>query len=85
MSASKGRQGQHAANQVHVMICVLRLPHVASDIVITLSTAIAVSEHSSAAADTGAGARTDHLRAAGLFESMIQTFAISDWSLFGES
>lgn len=85
MRASKGRQAEHAANQVHVMICVLRLPHVTSDIVISLSTAVSVSEHSAAAADAGAGSRTDHLRAPGLFESMIQTFAINDWGLFGDS
>lgn len=85
MKASKGRQGGDAANTVHVMICVLRLPHVSSDVVITLSTAMDVSELSAAAADTGAGARFDHLRAPALFESMIQSFTVSDWGLFGES
>eukprot|EP00892_Ulva_mutabilis_P006145 jgi/Ulvmu1/3902/UM018_0124.1 len=85
MKASKGRQSELAANTIHVMLCVLRLPHVSSDVIITLSTAMTVSEHSAAAADTGAGDRSDHLRAPALFESMIQSFAINDWSLFGES
>lgn len=85
MKASKGRQGEHAANTVHVMICVLRIPHVSSDIVITLSTPISVSENSAAAADAGSGDRTDHLRAPALFNSMIHSFAINDWGLFGES
>jgi len=67
------------ANTIHVMICVLRLPHVDSDVIITMSTAMSISEHSAAAADTGPGARTDHERAPELFENMIQSFAISDW------
>lgn len=81
--ASKGRQRAEAANLVHVVMKVIRLPHVASDVVITLTTPIIINERSAVAQDVGAGPKVQHHSAPGLFDKMTQDFEISDWSLFG--
>ena len=81
--ASKGRQANEAANIVQVLLEVIRLPHVGSDVVITLNTPMVVSERSAAAQDTGAGPKTLHHAAPELFRRMTASFAIHDWSLFG--
>jgi hypothetical protein len=83
--ASKGRQSAAAANLVHVLIKVIRLPRVSSDVVITMSTPMAVNELSAAAQDVGAGQKTLHHSAPDLFDSMTSTFRIADWNLFGEN
>lgn len=85
LKASKGRQGEHAANHVHVLIGILRLPHVKSDVVLTLATPTEINAASAAADEAGAGAKTLHLTAPELFQRMLQTFRVVDWELFGES
>ncbi|KAI7843900.1 hypothetical protein COHA_002444 [Chlorella ohadii] len=82
-AVSKGRQGSQALNKVQVMLCVIRLPQHGSDVLITLNSPIYISEHSAAAEHAGAGFKGAHLTAPALFRSILATFAINDWALFG--
>jgi hypothetical protein len=79
--ASKGRQSEAAANVIQVLIMILRLPHKASDIILTMNTPVFVNERSAAAQDTGAGPKTLHYTAPDLFTRMISSFEILDWNL----
>jgi hypothetical protein len=81
--ASKGRQAQSAANLVQVLIHIWRLPDVHSDVVLTLTTPMHISELSAAAQDVGAGAKTLHTTAPALFFNIIQSLRIMDTRLFG--
>jgi hypothetical protein len=83
--ASKGRQTAETANLVHVQLKVIRLPHVLSDVVITMTTPMVVNEQSAAALDIGAGQKTLHHSAPALFDLMTDAFSISDWNLFAGS
>lgn len=83
MKASKGRQAHAAANTIQALLAVLRLPHVESDVVISLMTPTNISQQSTAAAHAGAGEKTAHLSAPDLFNRLLTSFKINDWSLFG--
>jgi hypothetical protein len=85
MRASKGRQGPDAANEVQVLMQVYRLPHVQSDVVITLWTPASISERSSSAIEAGSGTKVLHLSAPTLFRLIVDSFRVNDWKLFGES
>jgi hypothetical protein len=83
MVAAKGRQGGHAANDVQVLLAVLRMPQYNSDVLITLNTPIRISEHSAATEQAGAGFQRASLSAPPLFEQILQTFKIYDYGVFG--
>ncbi|PSC69030.1 putative ran guanine nucleotide release factor [Micractinium conductrix] len=79
---AKGRQGTSALNKVQVLLCCVRLPHVGSDVLITLNSPIFISERSAAAEHAGAGYKGVHLTAPALFRQILATFSIADWGLF---
>ena len=83
-AASKGRQSAETANLVQVNMRVLRLAQQSTDIIITLTTPIAINVLSAAAQDIGAGQKTGHHQAPALFDRMLNTFDIRDWNLFSE-
>lgn len=82
-SVSKGRQSSHAANDVLVVLAVLRLPSVGSDLLVSLNSPVLISEHSAAAADAGAGVKTAFATAPQLMAAVIRSLKVEDWGLFG--
>lgn len=68
---------------MQVLIRLIRLPHVNSDVVMTLNTPIVVSEHSAAAHEAGAGVKTRHNTAPELFRRLAASLVVNDWGLFG--
>lgn len=81
--ASKGRQTVDKANLVQALLCIFRLPNVASDVVITLTTPVHINENSAVAQHIEAGDKFEYQSAPDLFQRMLATIAISDWGLFG--
>lgn len=82
-AASKGRES--ALNKVHVQILVARLPSHGTDMLVTLNTPIFISQGSTAAEQAGSGYKEAHLSAPQLFQQVVSTLRILDWSLFGDS
>ena len=68
---------------LQIQLAVFRYPDRDSDILVTLNTPIYINEASAAAQHTGAGHKTAHSSAPKLFASMLRTFHIFDYSLFG--
>jgi hypothetical protein len=71
---AKGRQTQ--ARDVHCLVAVIRLPHVQSDLLITLSTPTSSAAGSQAGTFNPAGTAL-------LFRNVLETLSIKDYSLFG--
>jgi hypothetical protein len=82
-NASKGRQARSAANHVQIMLQGWRLPGVHSDVILTLTTPLYVSELSAAAKDVGPGPKTQHISSPTLFAEVVHSFKILDAGLFG--
>lgn len=82
-AASKGRQGQDALNKVHVMMLIVRLPHVATDVLLTMNTPMYIHAASAAAAQAGSGYKDTYLTAPALFGQIVRSLKIVDWKLFG--
>ncbi|KAL0030274.1 hypothetical protein WJX77_007077 [Trebouxia sp. C0004] len=82
-SVAKGRQEAHTANDVQIQLAVFRYPDRGSDILVTMNTPVFINEASAAAQHTGAGHKTAHRSAPELFASMLKTFHIFDYTLFG--
>ena len=82
-AVGKSREGADALNKIHVQLLVVRLPQHGTDMLITLNTPIYISEQSAAAKEAGAGYKEHHLDAAALFQNIIFSLKIIDWSLFG--
>ncbi len=68
---------------LQIQLAVFRYPDRDSDILVTLNTPVFINEASAAAQHTGAGHKTAHSSAPKLFASMLRTFHIFDYSLFG--
>lgn len=83
LRASKGRQPDVAANDLHVVLRGWRLRSVDSDVILTLTTPTFLSACSAAAEHAGVGAKTKHVTARALLESIAQSFQIRDAALFG--
>lgn len=79
----KSKQDTSALNKIHVQLLVVRLPQHDTDMLITLNTPIFISEHSAAANEAGAGYKELHMDSPALFQRIIATLKIVDWSLFG--
>ena len=82
--AAKGQQGADEANTVQALMALLRFPHVASDVLVTLSTPLHISGRSAAAEHAGSGHKTAHHGAPHLFEAMLASFRVHSWGLFGQ-
>jgi hypothetical protein len=83
MWAAKGRQGAEASNAVQVLMAIIRLPSVATDLLVTLHTPMFISSASAAAEHAGSGEKQMHLEAPQLMQQVLQSFKIVDWVLFG--
>ena len=66
-----------------VMLAVVRLEEVSSDVVITLNTPISINPRSSSAKNSPAGPKGAHERAPGDFATMLHSFQVLKWGLFG--
>ena len=65
-------------------MAIIRLQHVASEVLVTLNTLVHVSERSAAAAAVQPGPKAaDHRAAAALFRQALSSLKIKDYSLFG--
>lgn len=60
-----------------------RYPDRNTDILISMNTPMHIHEESAAAQHAGAGHKTAHLSAPALFDSMLLSFRVLDYSLFG--
>jgi len=88
MAIAKGRQGPEASNLVRVYLANIRLRGVETDILVTIYEPLAISEQSESAAAVGSGATVPAtvagcMAAADVFNQVLSTFRILDWSLFG--
>ena len=68
---------------VQVMLAIIRLRHVASEVLVTLNTPVHVSERSAAAAAVQPGPKADHRAASALFRQALASLKIKDYGLFG--
>ncbi len=68
---------------LQIQLAVFRYPDRYSDILVTMNTPIFINEASAAAQHTGAGHKTAHRSAPKLFASILRTFHIFDYTLFG--
>lgn len=84
MAVAKGRAGP--PNDVAVHLAVLRFPTVASDVLVSVTTATRVHPASAAAERAGAGARPPGaVEGAGeLLAGVLASLEVRDWGLFGE-
>lgn len=80
---SKGRQGPDASNAVHVLLCIVRLPAHATELVLSLNTPMHISPNSAAAEHAGAGTKGAHITAPDLFRRILTTLHVKDYGLFG--
>jgi hypothetical protein len=82
-AVAKGRQQQEAANDVVVLVAVIRIPHVQSDVLISFNAPRYISQHSLSAQQTGSGWQAGASQARALFLDILKTFQVLDWGLFG--
>lgn len=83
-TAGKGRQHNlDAANEIQVVLAVIRLPQHTTDILVSLNSPITIANASAAAADADAGAKQIHAEAPRLFRDVLSTLHITDYGLFG--
>jgi hypothetical protein len=82
-SIGKSRQESSALNKIHVQLLIVRIPEHKTDMLVTLNSPIYISEHSAAAKEAGAGYKELHMQAPELFQNMIKTLKILDFTLFG--
>ena len=68
---------------MQVQVAVLRYPEQGTDILITMNTPSHIHDDSAAAQHAGSGQKYAHLSAPDLFHSMLKTFHVIDYSLFG--
>ena len=72
-----------ATFDMQVQLAVLRYPEKRTDILITMNTATHIHGNSAAAQYAGSGQKSAHLTAPDLFLSILKTFHVLDYSLFG--
>lgn len=86
MLAAKHEEGPTAANRVHLLLALVRLPRAKTDVLITLNTPLEISMNSSSAAATNGHlptADTAVEEARRIVVQAIDTLQVSDWGLFG--
>eukprot|EP01113_Clastostelium_recurvatum_P049509 TRINITY_DN9183_c0_g1_i2.p1 TRINITY_DN9183_c0_g1~~TRINITY_DN9183_c0_g1_i2.p1 ORF type:complete len:195 (+),score=35.93 TRINITY_DN9183_c0_g1_i2:80-664(+) len=73
---------EHAGNVVSIPLCVIRIPSVTTDILVSVNDPVVLHPQSSSVAH---GAQVSHLGSGeALLAKIMQTFKIADWNLFGE-
>jgi len=72
---------EEARNTVRIYMAVIRLPHITTDILITLNEPVHVAEGSSSQKNIQ-HASAPRVPAPKVFEEVLRTFCIRDWSLF---
>ena len=84
-AVAKGRAHGAPPNDVAIHLAVLRLPTVASDLLISVTTATRVDAASPAAERAGAGDKGGEVvsRAAALLTNVLASWWVHDWGLFG--
>jgi len=80
ITASKGME--NALNKVQVLMCLVRIPDKATDVLLTLNTPIFIAAESAAAKTAGSGHQSAYVDAPRLFSKIIASFCILNWDLF---
>ena len=85
MKMAKGRErgDERNRNVVEVTLANVRLPEVGTDLLVTVNRPLVVAPGSSAAATTGAGVIGTGGEGWSALRSILETFSVDDWSLFG--
>eukprot|EP00250_Pteridium_aquilinum_P009308 c18585_g1_i1 orf=154-750(+) len=88
MAVSKGKQGTEAQNLLRVYLANIRLWDSNTDVLVTVYEPLLISEQSESARVLGAGATVSAevagvMPASEIFQLVLGTFKIHDWSLFG--
>lgn len=78
LKASKGRDGAEQANNVLLLLAVLRFPQHATDLLVSVNAPVFVAAGRSAGIEAGA-----QDAAAGVMQGVLQTLCVRDWGLFG--
>lgn len=83
--ASKGRDGPECSNQLHVLLCVIRLPQHGSDLLVTVNAPTYISPSSRAAphADIEGSQPAAQVQAAAVMQGVLESLVIRDEGLFG--
>lgn len=82
LKASKGRDGAEQANNVLLLLAVLRFPQHATDLLVSVNAPVFVAAGSSAGIE--AGVQTGVQEAAtGVMSGVLRTLCVRDWGLFG--
>jgi len=79
---AKFNEAAERANQVRVHVACFRFPHVSTDIVVSWNQPIEINASSSSAEAVDAAALAQNGDALSLFQPMIESFAVLDWSIF---
>ena len=77
---------EQSANEIFVIVCCLRLPHVTTDILISINSPLAISPESSSAEAVVPALVAGHAArevVAAEFTAMVASFTIRDFGLFG--
>ena len=82
---AKHRDADAARNTVEVFVANIRLPEVGTDMLVTVNRPCFISEGSSTVPQTGSGTVAGDAKADGsaVLRTVLQTFCIKDWGLFG--
>lgn len=72
-----------SASALQVLLAVIRLPQVNSDVLMTLNTPIFINPASKSAQNVTPGFKCAHERAPAEFRSLVASFQVLDWGLFG--
>ena len=75
---------ESAKNLVNIYMCLIRLPSVTTDIIITFNDPVLVNPQSSSKPDSVTSSLEEVQAHVLLFKSMLRSFKIEDWSLFGQ-
>lgn len=81
--ATKGRQlGEDKTNEVAIALAVLRLPSVATDVLVSVNAPVVIAAGSASAAHAGSGDKpTGDACAAEVIQRVLGSFRILDWGL----
>lgn len=82
MKASKGRDAQEQANNILVLLAVLRFPQHATDLLVTVNAPLFVAEGSSAGVEAGVQPAAQE-EAVEVMQGVLRSLAVRDWGLFG--
>lgn len=82
--ASKGRDAQELANNILLLLAVIRLPQHGTDLLVSVNAPVCVSAGSSAGVQPGVQPAAQG-QAGGVMQGVLSSLCVQDWGLFGGS